>query len=73
MNPIGLHGLNINPGGAANPAQVWEFIITEVTVLHLKAPGVSEPIISVEDRGKEGIKCLCFVCVLVCKMTILIK
>lgn len=31
----------------------WEFIVTVVTVMQLRAPGVPVPIISIEDGGEE--------------------
>jgi len=36
----------------------WELVVTVVMVLQLREPAVPEPFISVEDRDKEGIKCL---------------
>lgn len=33
----------------------WELIVTVLTVLQLRTPGVPEPVVSVEDRSKEGI------------------
>lgn len=51
----------------------WELIVTAALILQLWATAVPEPSISVEDRGKEGIKGLCFVCIPVCEVTILIK
>lgn len=50
----------------------WECIVLQ-SVLKLRAPGVSEPMASVEDRGKEGMKCLCFVYVPVCEVTVCMK
>ena len=51
----------------------WEFIIPVVTVLQLRAPRVPKPIISVEDEGKEVIKCPFLAYVLVCEVTFPIK
>jgi len=51
----------------------WEFVIPTVMVLQIRARGVPKAIFSVEDRGKEGIKHLCFAHVLVCEVTFLIN
>jgi len=54
----------MHPGGATIPNKFrvgWELIVTALTVLQLEASEVPEPMISVEDRGKEGIRYLCFV------------
>lgn len=60
----------------ANPAQVWGWLGIDHYISHssqTQSTCVLEPIIIVEDRGKEGIKTLCFVYVPACKVTILIK
>jgi len=48
----------MHPGESANlvQAQSWLGIVTAVTILQSGAQRGSEPIIIVEDRGKEGIK-----------------
>jgi len=56
MDPIGLHGFICIWFG-----MVWELIVTIVTILQPGTCVVPEPIISVEYRGKEGIKHLCFI------------
>ena len=66
----------MHPGGATIPNKFrvgWELIVTALTVLQLEASEVPELMISVEDRGKEGIKSLRFICAPVCEATILIK
>ena len=76
MNPIWTHGLVSIQMEQQIPHMFrvsWEFIIPVVTVLQLRAPGVPKPIISIEDGGEEGIKCLCFAYVIVCEVTFPIK
>lgn len=50
-----------------------EFIITAFTVFQLRATGVPETILGVEDGGEEGVKCLCYVYVSICEVIILIR
>ena len=56
----------MHPDGTANPIRIWgwEFIVTIVTILQL---------ISVEDRGEEGVKHLCFIYVPIWKLIVLFK
>lgn len=51
----------------------WKVIIPPVTVFQHRALGFPEPIISVEDRGKEGIKNLCCMYIPICEESDLIK
>lgn len=51
----------------------WKVIIPPVPVFQHRVEGFSEPIISAEDRGKEGIKNLCCGYVPICEETDLIK
>ncbi|KAK4806181.1 hypothetical protein QYF61_001104 [Mycteria americana] len=76
MNPIGPHRLMCIQleQQVSNKFRVgWEFIIPPVMVFQHRALGVPGPIINVEDRGKEGIERLCFVCVPICEVTNLVK
>lgn len=50
----------------------WEFLILSVIVGQLRAWGIPELIISVEDQGKESIKPLCLDFVPVCEVIMLI-
>lgn len=62
----------MHPAGEAHPAQDgWKFTVTTDVVLQLRALEISEAISSVKDRGKEGIKRLCFVCIPICEVTTL--
>jgi len=75
----------MDAGGAANPARVQGQLGVchshrhgppdhgPAMVLLLRAPWVPKPIISVENRGEEGIKHLCFAYVIVCEETFPIK
>lgn len=44
-----------------------------VMLFQSRALGVPGPIMSAKDRGKEGIKCLCFLYASICEVTNLIK
>lgn len=67
MNPIKLNRWDLCASSCSSKSQTsavsWEFII----------PQVFQPIISVKDRGKEGIKRLCFAYVPICEVKDLIK
>lgn len=51
----------------------WEFNVPAVMTLQDRAPGVLEPIVSVEDKGKDNIKHLRVVELPVCEETVPIK
>lgn len=51
----------------------WEFIVTTVTVVKPNALVVPEPVISAENKGKEGIKHLCFFGIPTGEVTSIIK
>lgn len=78
LKPIGIYGF---PDiGIQMEQQIlhkfkvgWEFIFTVVMVLQLKALGVPEPTIGVEESSEEDIKHLWYFYVLVCEVTVLIK
>ncbi|KAK4807110.1 hypothetical protein QYF61_018451 [Mycteria americana] len=70
MNPIRPHRLMCIQleQQVSNKFRIgWEFIIPPVMVFQHRALGVPGPIIGVEDRGKEGIKHLCFVYIPICE------
>ena len=71
MNPIGPQSSR-RPAREANPTLFGGFQGVHCCCSH-SAPRVPEYIMSVEDRGKEGIKSLRFICAPVCEATILIK
>ena len=73
MNPIRTHGLVWIQVEQQIPHTFrvgWEFVIPTVMDLQLRVPWVPKPIISIEDRGEEGIKRLCFAYVIVCEETL---
>lgn len=65
----------MHSAGTASPAQVlgWLGVYHYSKNSALRAPGVPEPIMCVEDGDEEDIKCLCFVYVPFCEMTMLIN
>lgn len=74
MNPIGPHILiyiQLEQEILHNFTVGWEFIIPTITVLQLRIPGVTEPIICDEDRGKK--RQPCFAYIPVCEVATLIK
>jgi len=56
-----------------NSELAWEFIIPPSHGLLTQGSGGPEPITGVKDRGKKGIKALCFVYIPIREMTDLIK
>lgn len=72
MNPIRLHrftGIQLEQQSPHNLKVNCELNILAVLVVQLRSLGRPQLIISVEDRGKEGIKHLCLVYVLGCEAT----
>jgi len=66
----------VHPAGAINPAQVWSFL----GIYHsygysppMQSSGIPQHITGVKGRGYKDIKYICFVCVLIYAVTILIK